>query len=569
MYWNPTGSEPSPPPSPSTPLSDSNAASSQSSQGDSVPSRPSPIRLYTDCYNTDAMLNADAEIRKKARVEGDDDDIEYAVLPLLLWSDATHLSSFRAASLWPIYLYFGNLSKYIRGRPTEFAAHHLAYIPELPDDLKDAYMEAYGQAPTADVLTFCKRELFNQVWLLLLDVSFKEIFEHGIKVMCGDGVVRRLFPRFFTYSADYPEKMLIAALKPLARCLCPRCLVTQTQVADAGTPRDERRRAQTRMDDHPLHDSISRAWRWIFEGHRMTSKRVKDHYELLAPDLMHEFELGVWKGIFTHLMRLLAAQGDDAVETFNSWMRRMPTFGRARIRKFWHDVASRKKLAARDYEAFLQTVMPAFEGLLPLCDNQMVGDLLFELANWHALAKLRLHTDVTLDIFRAATKTMYDAVRNFSSTTCARYATYELPKEAQARARRASKLSTMSSSTGPKRVRFNVPNTFKYHSLGDYPDWIERLGPTDNYTTQVGELEHRHIKQFYARTNKVGYAMQIARKQRKRAALRALRQHDTFTPLSETRRLDKDVKRAQAEARARAKPDTAEPDITSIYTGAV
>ena len=34
-------------------------------------------------------------------------------------------------------------------------------------------------------------------------------------------------------------------------------------------------------------------------------------------------------------------------------MRRMPPFGRGRIRRFWHDVASKKKLAARDYEAYL------------------------------------------------------------------------------------------------------------------------------------------------------------------------------------------------------------------------
>ncbi len=121
-----------------------------------------------------------------------------------------------------------------------------------------------------------------------------EMHEHGIKVTCGDGVVRRLFPRFFTYSADYPEKyvfsylflsssyntlstgrMLIAALKPLGRCLCPRCLVTQSEVVDAGIRQDERRRAEIRTDDHPLHASISRARRWIFEGHRVTSKRVK------------------------------------------------------------------------------------------------------------------------------------------------------------------------------------------------------------------------------------------------------------------------------------------------------
>ncbi len=35
-------------------------------------------------------------------------------------------------------------------------------------------------------------------------------------------------------------------------------------------------------------------------------------------------------------------------------MRSMPTFGRGKIRKFWHNVSRQNKLAARDYEDFLQ-----------------------------------------------------------------------------------------------------------------------------------------------------------------------------------------------------------------------
>ena len=77
------------------------------------------------------MLAEDKKIREMPRVPGDGPNVEYAVLPLLLWSDETVLSNFGTAKLWPIYLYFGNLSKYVRGRPTEFAAHHLAYIPTV------------------------------------------------------------------------------------------------------------------------------------------------------------------------------------------------------------------------------------------------------------------------------------------------------------------------------------------------------------------------------------------------------------------------------------------------------
>jgi hypothetical protein len=34
-------------------------------------------------------------------------------------------------------------------------------------------------------------------------------------------------------------------------------------------------------------------------------------FSSLVVDLMHEFELGVWKAIFIHLIRLLEAQGSS------------------------------------------------------------------------------------------------------------------------------------------------------------------------------------------------------------------------------------------------------------------
>lgn len=44
------------------------------------------------------------------------------------------------------------------------------------------------------------------IWRLLLDEDFMHAYEHGIVIRCGDGITRRVFPRFFNYSADYPEK---------------------------------------------------------------------------------------------------------------------------------------------------------------------------------------------------------------------------------------------------------------------------------------------------------------------------------------------------------------------------
>jgi len=46
----------------------------------------------------------------------------------------------------------------------------------------------------------------HQVWSILLDDEFLEAYQHGIVLKCADGILRRVYPRIFTYSADYQEK---------------------------------------------------------------------------------------------------------------------------------------------------------------------------------------------------------------------------------------------------------------------------------------------------------------------------------------------------------------------------
>ena len=55
---------------------------------------------------------------------------------------------------------------------------------------------------------------------------------------------------------------------------------------------------------------------------------------MLVIDLMHEFELGVWKALFTHLIRILSAAkvGDTLVNELDRRYRMVPTFGGATIR---------------------------------------------------------------------------------------------------------------------------------------------------------------------------------------------------------------------------------------------
>jgi len=84
--------------------------------------------------------------------------------------------------------------------------YKLINISQLDDAFQDTYRNIYGKAATGDMLTFLRREVMQAVWELLLDDEFMDAYINGIVMQCSDGILRRIFPRFFTYSADYPEK---------------------------------------------------------------------------------------------------------------------------------------------------------------------------------------------------------------------------------------------------------------------------------------------------------------------------------------------------------------------------
>lgn len=122
-------------------------------------------------------------------------------------------------------------------------------------------------------------------------------------------------------------------------------------------------------------------------------------------------------------------------------------------------------------------------------------DLAFDLATWHAYAKLRQHTTHTIKSLRSQTKELGRLLRHYANNLCPKYATKLLPGEAAAAYRRQAANPKKAAatpkqpkkqnakSTAPKGSGFNLV-TYKIHALGDYADHIERFGPTDCFSTQ-------------------------------------------------------------------------------------
>ncbi|KAI0074001.1 hypothetical protein K474DRAFT_1685932 [Panus rudis PR-1116 ss-1] len=261
--------------------------------------------IHDELYTTQAFNDAHLALQRAAPEPNC--TLPRVICAMMLYSDSTHLTSFGDAAAWPIYLFFGNQSKYTRVQPTSNACVHVAYMPKVCHT---------GHGASADILTHCRRELFHAIWRLLLDSDFIHAYNHGIIIDCTDNVRRRVYPRIFTYSADYPEKVLLACLRLLG--------------------------AHQRHPDTAYQSRTQAAYRAVYElGKGVKSVAVEnalaehsymptlnafavqpsnvafDPFSFLTVDLLHEFELGVWKSVFTHLIRMLVAMGGEGIQKLN------------------------------------------------------------------------------------------------------------------------------------------------------------------------------------------------------------------------------------------------------------
>jgi hypothetical protein len=92
-------------------------------------SKPSPVRVQGELYTSPAFIDAHRELQDSP---GEPEcNLPRVVVALMFWSDVTHLTSFGNAKLWPLYMFFGNKSKYQRCKPSCHLCEHVAYFQKV------------------------------------------------------------------------------------------------------------------------------------------------------------------------------------------------------------------------------------------------------------------------------------------------------------------------------------------------------------------------------------------------------------------------------------------------------
>jgi hypothetical protein len=91
-----------------------------------APEKRDPIRVHGELYTSQAFIDAHNALQNSPREPGC--DLPRVVIALMFWSDGTHLTDFGDAKLWPLYMFFGNESKYRRSKPSCHLCEHVAYF---------------------------------------------------------------------------------------------------------------------------------------------------------------------------------------------------------------------------------------------------------------------------------------------------------------------------------------------------------------------------------------------------------------------------------------------------------
>ncbi|KAI0634264.1 hypothetical protein C8Q77DRAFT_1072903 [Trametes polyzona] len=366
------------------------------------------------------------------------------IVPVIISSDKTQLTSFGSKTAYPVYLTIGNLPKDVRRKPSRRGQILLAYLPAT--NLEHIASYAARRRTLSNLYHACMR---------LVLAPLKDAGLSGIELTSGDGITRRGHPIFAMYIGDYPEQLLVTCCK---NGTCPKCSIARDQVGSNAVFDRPFRDLEKVLDalDEIDHGAIafSRACRDagikpVVEPFWKDLPFV-DIFASITPDLLHQ----LYQGVIKHLLSWLKhAYGPEELD---ARCRRLPP--NHQVRLFFKGITTLQKVTGKEHADICRVLIGLVIGL-PLRDGYSPLRL---------VRAYPAHTSDTLGLLRDALQRFHDNKSIFVDLGI--------------------------------REHFRLP---KLHSLEHYIQSIKLFGTTDNYDTQYTERLHIDLaKDAYRATNR-------------------------------------------------------------------
>ncbi|QRV77012.1 hypothetical protein RhiJN_05027 [Ceratobasidium sp. AG-Ba] len=387
---------------------------------------------------------------------------QYAtIVPIILSTNKTKMTVFSGnQKAWPVYLTIGNISKDIRGRPSERSTLLVGYIP-----VSNLTNISNGRERSEAAW-----QLFHTCMESILE-PLKTLSRTGFDVLCADGGVRRVFPILAAYIADYPEQVTIACVRDSC---CPICWIPMDERGDltARYPRRDRCRTLDALDDH--WNGYSRTIKTL--GIRPTRPfwadlPYVDISTCIAPDPLHQLDKGVFG---EHLLKWTTALLGS--NTMDRRTKGMPRF--QNLRHFARGISVISQWTGKESRALGHTFLTIVAGYH---DSRLVT--------------------ATRSIVDFMTRAHKPEVTESDFTAMRR----DLVNLEQSKGVFVDKAKRNLLSD---QRRFNdIP---KFHSLTHYPFLISQLGSPEGLSTEITERLHiDFVKKPWSATNHVNPTQQM------------------------------------------------------------
>ena len=372
----------------------------------------------------------------------------------------------------------GNLPKQIRRKPSRQGQVLLAYLPTAK--LDHISNKSARRRTLANLFHACMNFILKPLEKAGID---------GVWMTSGNGVVRRCHPIFATFVGDYPEQILVGALKTGQ---CPTCPVPRDKLGDhdsVGPTRElgEILEAFVAISQGPTEftRACQEAGVKPIQHPFWENLPFLNIYQSIAPDVLHNLHQGVIKHLISWIRAIC---GDDEID---ARCRRLPPNHNIRI--FMKGISHLSRITGTEHEQISRILLGLIidirlpDNTSPRCLLRAVRGIL----DFLFLARYPVHTSETLVHLDAALKRFHDNKDIFINLGV--------------------------------RANFNFP---KIHFTGHYQRFIELFGTTDNYSTEYSERLHIDLaKDAYRATNmKDEYTQMTAWLERQEKIL----QHDKY-----------------------------------------